>query len=297
MRRVLPWALLVVLLVGAGVGAVVGQAATRPGPAPAAAQWIAGVVATTRAAGTAHFTDTSWTTSRVPALRGSSSGSGVVDFATGSVSATDVSHSYELSSTDGGPMRGSVVRNVTAVIAIGRSAWERLGGSWAKSARLRPGDDPLDLVDAPGASVALDAISGAGPVVGIRPLGPATVGGVATTRYLVVRARPTPCDAAQAAALKDFTIGSTTLWVDGAGRLVQVQNALHIDITPPPPALHAYSSGFPTGAEVITTTVRLGDFGAPVHITAPATTSQPFHIFGISGSGRVVSHAHTCEPG
>ncbi len=194
MPRVVPWALLLALLVGVCVGAVVGQVQT-PGQTPT--QWVDGVLAATNAAGTARITYVSALTSSTPAQQSSTTGSGVVDFRTGSIRVTEVSRSYESSSTDGGPLHTSLVRDVDETIDIGKSSFENDFGSWTKTARGTSAGDPLGLDDALG-PFTLGPIGGGEPVTGVEDLGPAIVGGVATTRYLVTTRVPT-CAAAQAA--------------------------------------------------------------------------------------------------
>ena len=61
-RRVIPWVLVLLIGIGAGVGAALG-AAGSPGTAgssiltgPEAQQWLTGVLTTTQAAGTAIWT-------------------------------------------------------------------------------------------------------------------------------------------------------------------------------------------------------------------------------------------------
>ncbi len=258
------------------------------------------LVAATRAAGTAHFTSTTVSTSRVADLRGSSSGYGVVDFVSGSVRVTDVSHTVEYSSTHGQPMRPSVVRDVDEEIDIGSWSWQLLGGSWIKNRRYS-NPDPLGLADA-GGVLALSEFGGTEPVVGGRPLGRATVDGVATTRYLVAQARPRPCGAAQAAFVAGNYVEPMTLWVDGNGRLVQVRETTHIDLTFPaslrdkfPPSLRTNLFATPTGAFVMVATLHMGNFGAPVHITPPppstgGSSSSSFSEMQIKGTAQ----SHSC---
>jgi hypothetical protein len=323
MRRVVPWALLIALLVGVGVGAVVGQV-QAPGQTPT--QWVGGVLATTKAAGTARITYVSKLTSATPAQQSSTTGSGVVDFRTGSVKFTEVSRSYETSSTDGGPSKTSLVRDVDETIEIGKSSYQKDFGSWTKTARETSAGDPPGLDDALG-PFTLGPIGGGQPVAGVEDLGPATVGGVATTRYLVTMRLPS-CAAVQAAFEAGNYWRPTTLWVDSQGRLVQVRSAMHLDLKIPqslqeellkqeekalqkapsplrnltPPAL--LKSPIQIGPEVIIVTLHLTDLGAPVHITAPVITSGSAS-FSTSqsmlsktvltgGGGRVAARSHTC---
>ncbi len=313
MRRIVPWALLLALLVGVGVGAVVGQVQT-PGQTPT--QWVDGELAATKAAGTARITYVSAATSSNPAQQSSATGSGAVDFRTGSVRVTEVSHSYQSSSSDGGPVRTSLVRDVDETIDIGRTSYQNTLGSWMKTARVASAGDPLGLDDALG-PFALGPIGGGEPVASVEDLGAATVGGVATTRFLVTTSLPS-CIAAQAAFQHENYWRPTTLWVDSQGRLVQARSALHLDLKFPrslqeqflkqeekalqklpsslrnltPPAM--LLKPIQIGPEVIVVTVHLADFGEPVHITAPAITlpanTSRSTIVGVTAIGHGGGH-------
>ena len=308
-RRLTPWILLGLLTLAAVAAASIGQvhspSAESSPPTGAPDQWVAALLATTKASGTAHVTYTERTESPNPALRGLSTAHGVIDFRNGDTRTTSVSTSVEYSSTDGGPQKRSVVRDVDETIDIGKASWQRFGGSWTKLPRTSGADDPLDLEDF-GGLLPVDARGDGAQVAGVQDLGPAAVGGVATTRYLVTASAPKSCAAAARAATAagDF-VGPTTLWVDGAGRLVQARTEVHVDLTfsrsmqqqlaklqaksqekiekehpgtPVPPSLPALA--LPTGAQVIVSTSHFADFGAPVRITAPSTTPQP----GITGA-------------
>ncbi len=323
MRHIAPWALLVVLLAGVAVGAAVGQV-HAPGQTPT--QLVGGVLAATKAAGTARITFSAVSTSADPVLRGSSTGRGVVDFRTGSVRVTEASISSQSSSTDGGPVHTSLSRDVEETVDIGQSSYQRDFGSWSKSPRSTIGGDPLGLQDAVG-PFPFGEIGAGTRIAHLRDLGPASVGGVATTRYLVTASVPPSCQAALRAATAAGTyMGPTTLWVDHQGRLVQTRSALHFNLSSlksllekaqkleaksqkafekgTPRALQNQLPGqsptltFPSGAEVIVSTLHLGDFGAPVRITAPAVTQQShsFSLFqvGVKGVGRTTGTTQTC---
>ncbi len=324
MRQIAPWALLVVLLVGVGVGAVVGQA-QAPGQTPT--QWVDGVLAATKAAGTARMTFSIVSTSSDPALRDSSRGSGVVDFRAGSARSTEVSFGSESSSTDGVPVHTSVVRNVNETIDIGKFSWQLADGSWTKTPRLRSAEDPLGLEDALG-PFTLGSVGGGEPVVDTQDEGQTSVGGVAVTRYVLTVSAPPSCRAAVRAAVAAGTyIDPTTLWVDTQGRLVQARSALHLNLRPPksveekinkleeksqkqfekefPGAPKLPTFTIPSGVVVFVLTLHLADFGAPVHITAPVITRQPGSQSGastnvqmqevpIEGVGGAAPQSHGC---
>lgn len=322
MRQIAPWALLVVLLVGVGVGAVVGQA-QAPGQTPT--QWVDGVLAATKAAGTARITFSEVSTSSNPAMRGSSTGGGVVDFRSESIRTTEVSFDSQSSSTDGGPVHTSLVRNVDETIDIGKLSWQLLGGTWTKTSRLRSAGDRIGWLDSLG-PFALGDIGA--PIEDLEDLGPALVRGVATTRFLLTASVPPSCQAAVRAAVAAGTyIGPTTLWVDSQGRLVQARSALHLNLRPLksveerinkleeksqkqfekefPGAPKLPTLTIPSGVEVYVFTLHLADFGAPVHITAPVITRQRGSQFGAStnvqmqevpveGVGSATAQSHGC---
>jgi hypothetical protein len=315
-RRAVPWALLGLLLVAAVVAAVIGQVQT---PGQTSAQWVAGVLATTRAAGTAHFTIDSHETSQVASLRGSSSESGVVDFATGNDRDTEVSRSEQWSSTDGGPTHVSLVRQVDKTVDLGKWTYDNAFGSWMRTPRDRRLDDSLGIAD--GSDVLFLPLSGDDLGFRLQNAGPATVGGVATTRYVVTPVLPPSCVdiEREAARVGDETL-PTSLWVDGAGRLVQARSSIRLNWTAlmksaerqleaeqkkVPSSLQSQSllSDAPRGKEVIVTTLHLTDFGLPVRITAPAVLRQPgssttfsVGVKGLktTGSGRAVARARSC---
>ncbi len=221
-------------------------------------------------------------------------------------------------------MRTSLVRDVDETIDIGKSSYEKDFGSWTKTSRGTSADDPLGLDDALG-PFTLGPIGGGEPVMGVEDLGPATVGGVATTRYLVTTRAPS-CAAAQAALQAGNYWRPTTLWVDSQGRLVRAKAAIHIDLKIPqslqekllkqeekalqkqqkalklpsslrsltPPAIPARP--IQIGPEVIVVTLHLSELGVPVRIAAPAITSRPFlfKATAIASLGRVVTRSRTC---
>ncbi len=89
MRRLVPWALVGLIGLGAILGAALGAAGSPGPPGPSPQQWIAGVVATTRAAGTAQLGSSIIVTSPDSALRSWAKGAGAVDFATAKLPGED----------------------------------------------------------------------------------------------------------------------------------------------------------------------------------------------------------------
>jgi hypothetical protein len=105
------------------------------------------VLAATKAAGTAHLDDTQVSTSPNPDLRGSSAGTGAVDFATGSFQITDVDHEMEWSSDSGGPIHPHAETTSEGEIAIGPTLYPAFGpgsipSGWSKTPGRRNESDP-----------------------------------------------------------------------------------------------------------------------------------------------------------
>ena len=123
----------------------------------------------------------------------------------------------------------------------------------------------------------LFALSRPFAVVRVRNLGPASLDGTETTRYVVrtklrhVCPKPATKPGSAAAVLAAPTAQSTTMWVDGKGRLVQARSSSYNSGNIPAAILksHPWVNDRPMGSTTTTTTVRLSAFGVPVTITAP----------------------------
>jgi hypothetical protein len=131
---------------------------------------------------------------------------------------------------------------------------------------------PRDPHAALGLSMALNAesalgdLDGVDPVVAVRKLGPATVDGVATTKYLVSYGAPTLCPSARRTK-PVLTERPTQVWVDRHGRLVLARSTDdNAGITPPKNGPFA---DFPSGPSTSVDTLHFTDFGAVVDIAAP----------------------------
>jgi hypothetical protein len=82
---------------------------------------------------------------------------------------------------------------------------------------------------------------------------------------------------------------SSTIWVDGNGRLVQARNSFTIS------AAFVASlrkekldlGDVPFGPRIFTSTLRLSAFGAPVHIAAPRPQPGPSHALSVYGAAAV----------
>lgn len=290
-RAITPWALLALVLVGAGIGAAIGHAgaplATSAAAGTSPAQWVDQVLATTKEAGTAHFTYRSTTTSSTARLNTSQSGSGAVDFAARRLRVTTTIGQYSASQGRWQPHQVTTSPESITVITIGTQTWEGFGGQWTKIRWPRNPDDRLGLNF--GSEALLD-IEGALPIKSVHTLGPARVGGVDTTRYLVTSSPPRPCNAQQSDAMRGSSIGPTTIWVDGHGRLVRASLTTHA-IVRVPASFHGQApADFPRGPINNTQVVQLGQFGAPVHVAAPtAADIRPV------GSSSVVISAKVCH--
>ena len=127
----------------------------------------------------------------------------------------------------------------------------------------------LGLELAANASVALAGLEGIEPVASVRKLGPASVHGAATTRYLVTDAPLRSCGHTGIPASAEAQ-GPTTVWVDHAGRLVRARFTVSSSGYLPPAArdLPGFAT-FPRGPTTTTATLTFAHFGAPVTIVAP----------------------------
>ncbi len=314
MRRLLPWALLGLLGVGVVAGAAVGQA-DYPSLSPG--QWVDGVLAATAAAGSAHLHFSTVGSSAEPTERAAESGSGVVDFTNGDFRITQVNHQIEYQSTNGGPQLPMAETWTEVVVAIGQTMYrddsENLDGTssrpfWERSHFPRDVHQAFGLDAGTDAENALAGLSGITPVAAVRTLGPDTVDGVRTTRYLVTdrplqlcTSRPGQASHPISTALDPFLASAlvpTTIWVDPAGRLVQAQLTTHIS-TQEWKAMRKLSgdSQLPTAPFTDVTTLQFSELGAPVHVAAPPVTGPPprsFNIKGITtkGSGSIGSCGH-----
>ncbi len=287
MRRVIPWVLVLLVGVGAGAGAAIG-AAGSPGTAsssvltgPEAQQWLTGVLTTTQAAGTAHLDSTSVTTSPNSGLRDSGTGSGVVDFATGSYRVSEADRIVERSPQNGGLTQAAAQTISTEEIVIGRSGYVSFGmpgfipDFWTKQSTQRDRGE-LGLGSSAVVGALVSALSGPFTALTVTRLGTATVGDVSTTHYLAqTQVEPSMNSACPARKGKPL-FGRATVWVDGEGRLVQVRVQSSIGGKVPASADKQNPSiaDTPTGAITSTGTLRLSGFGAPVHIARPALDPQ-----------------------
>ena len=296
MRKLLPWALLVVLGVGVAVAAVVGQVQS---PAASSTSWLAGVLETTAAAGSAHLRISAVTLSADPFERSSSVATGVIDFRTGNFRFVQVNHQTSFTSTNGAAPQPVPYNWSETVVALGQSLYEKdavtlsgraspLPTSWNKYINPRNVHQAFGLDAGTIAENAVSGLSGIVPIASVRPLGPATVEGMSTTRYVVTYGAPEVCGSRSFAlsqsgggfAAKQFepVIRPTTVWVDGQGRLVQIRASTVSSAQ----ALRAVSGSF-DAAQTSVTTLTFSDFGAPVHVAAPNFTGPNPRSFSVGG--------------
>ena len=274
----MPWVLLSLLALGTAAGAALGIAAHRTSP-ESPAQWVAGVLATTEHEGSARFTYTQITSSPNPELRGTLSGSGVVNFAKGDARATEVDHDITFSSTNNQPLRPVHSTNIEKAIVVGGTTYEAnpiLGLPFTARysvlpfPKLPPSQQGLGL--ALNASVALDDLHGPNAVAAVRALGPAEVHGVATTQYEVTYAPFHACAPHQApVAVRHLP---TRLWVDDTGRLVQVRGMSYFSgQLPKNEKIPAAFKDIPHGPTTSVATLTFSAIGQPVHVVAPPASA------------------------
>jgi hypothetical protein len=286
-RRGLPWALIGLLALSTAAGAVLGSL-DRPSGTSAQAQ-VAQIINRTRKAQTARFTYASVTSSSNSQLRSTTFGTGVVDFTTDSMSASERDRSTGYSGVTTASEHPVTQNTVNDEIWIGDTEYQRLptganalGSFWIKQASWPA--DSFGALGQLGVISPLGTLSedGSAQDLVIRDNGHETVGGVEATEYLLVL--PT-C----AAVTRSRGVGESSspleVWVDSSGRLIQARYSIHEDISkiaflgaPPLPR------GIPTGSVTVVDTVHLHAFGAPVMITAPQVRT-----IGVSGGGGFVT--------
>jgi hypothetical protein len=187
------------------------------------------------------------------------------------------------SSENGGPTHVQHETTTDGEIVIGRSDYENFGlpgfpDSWTEQPVQRD-EGELGFAFADGFGLVLSALTGPFTAVTVTRLGMATVNGTSTTRYLVqTRIGPSTeaiCPARKGTRQKPL-LGRTTVWVDDAGRLVQVR--AHSYFSGKIPASFAKQNPSiadePLGPITYTSTLRFSGFGAPVHIARPTLDPQ-----------------------
>ena len=274
-RKLLPWSLLILLGLGTGLGAAL-AVSSAPQLSPAA--WVSNVLSRTAAAGSARFTYTHITMSSNRDERNHSAGFGQVDFITGNVQVVEVDHDTELVSGPLSPSHPVLSTTTETAIGIGSTMYSQFDigafvSPWITLTHWRSPRRDLGLLGAENAGVALQGlIGGLTPVDRVRDLGPITLNGYPTTRYLVSDAPPQMCPSVRRSTIGD-TQGPSTMWIDPQGRLVQVKIVFH-DRDRIPKSVLAKDPDLakaPMSPSTTTATLRFLDFGVRVHVTAPAT--------------------------
>ena len=296
-RRLIPWLLLSLILVGTAAAAALGIAQKSASVAPA--QWVTDVLAATEKAGGAHFSYTHVTSSPNPELRGTLSGHGVVDFTNGDVRVTEVDRDITFSSTGNQPLHPVHSTTSEDAIVVGGTVYQANpipGLAFTEKYRvlafpaLPRSQRGLSL--ALNAAIALDALNETYTVDSLTDLGAAEVDGVATTQYEVGYAPLHVCAPHQTP--QTLTQRPSRVWIDSAGRLVQVRSTLYFSDRFPhgskPPTARA---GFPHGSQTTIATLTFSDLGKPVQVAAPPTSA----IVPEEGtsSGFAITRSDTCR--
>jgi hypothetical protein len=274
-RRLLPWALLVLIGIGAGLGAAVGAAGAHGAAGPTPQEWVDAVLARTEAAGTAHLEYAAVTASPDPVLRGSAAGRGVVDFTAGTFRISEVQHQDDWTIGPGGQIHPHAETIAQSAIAIGPAVYLSLGptnvAGWAKESIPRD-QGGLGLDSAAGFSGALSWLSPPFAVRSVQTLRTASLGAPKTTRYLVRSSFRADCPKGTSQAGQ--TVERTTVWIDGQGRLVRASDSVFTSGRLPAAVLKddPILASRPKGSLTQHNTLRLSAFGSPVHVTPPAAT-------------------------
>ena len=296
-RRLVSWVLVSLVAVGTAAGAALGIADRTSSQSPS--QWVAALLATTEKAGTARFSYTQVTLSPNANLRGSLAGHGMVNFVTGDARATEVDHDVSFSSTGNQPLHPVHSTTTSNAVVIGGTVYQSNpipGIGFTSEYRVLPfpklprAQQGLSL--ALNAPVALDTLRGANAVAAARALGPATVDGAPATQYEVTYAPFRVCAPHKPPVVIDQR--PTFVWVDNAGRLVQVRSTSYFsDRLPRGVKVPAAFAGFPRGPTTTISTLTFSAFTTPVHVVAPpASAIAPD---GEASTGFAVSHADSCS--
>lgn len=261
-RRILPWALLGLLMVGVAAGATLGQVQS-PGVSPA--QWVEDVLNATVASATAHVQTTSVITSPDPSQDGATLDVGVIDLTNGD---------YRLNGLyrGGGSTEPGQVSD-EEIVAIGKTVYENQSESpgWSVFSYRHLERATFGIGITNEAWEALSTLGTSTPAAAVHTFGPDSVDGVIATRYVITYA-PVPFCGAQGRILLARR-PPTTIWVDGYGRLLRVRSMFHMKgyVALAPAGYHSVR----IAATTTVATVTFSDFGAPVHISAPAGSGPP----------------------
>jgi hypothetical protein len=300
MRRLVPWALLGLLTVGAAAGIALGVA-NQPGQTPA--QWVATAFAATTRAGTARFVYNKVTSSSNPNLRSSLSGFGVVDFTRGDVRTTQLEHDVTFGGDPLGTLQAVPSTETVGEVGIGRTDYVSfdapLNRNWMREDFPSEPRSGLTLDGLFDASLALSVLE-ENPAAGVQDAGRATVEGVATTKYLVPVVPVVVCSGPHNTKALTIRQSPSAVWIDQAGRIVQVRSDIRGQFGPVPagndPAFPAFAqmSKLLTGKTDTVATLRFSDFGAPVTIRAPKVEKQHDASVTVGSARSVKLTSHGC---
>jgi hypothetical protein len=252
-------------------------------------------MAATRGAGTARFSATEVGASGNPALRSSARQQGVVNFVTNSMRMSERDQSTGLAVTGTSAPKEVRQDNLINSIWIGRTEYVSVDfgnlppDAPASSRWIKQATWPKNAFGPLGALGQVDLLGQLSIELSARGLhledrGPAVVGGVRTTAYVVVVVPTCPASKGR------VRISPIELWVDGRGRLVQARSTEHVDIT------KKMVDHLPNGGEAQTgriadvLTVQLGDFGARAAISAPPVLASQ----GSGSSGFAEAKLEAC---
>ena len=154
----------------------------------------------------------------------------MVDFAAGTFRINEVQHQDDWTTGPGGQIQPHAETFEQSADAVGPTVYLNLGpttmAGWAKEPipRNRSG---LGLGSAAGFSGALSWLGAPYTVRSVRVLGAARLAGEATTRYLVRSQLQVDCPKGTSRPRPRPPMQSTTVWIDGQGRLVQARNSVY----------------------------------------------------------------------
>jgi hypothetical protein len=294
-RRFVPWVLLAVLTIGVGGFAALGQVQSTSGVTPAA--WVHNVITATTAAGSAHLRFVTVTTSADASQDQTTTGNGEIDFGNGNFSVTQFYRQHGSESLNGGPVQQLEETWGEHTIAVGQTVYHRLVlplsapvpatgslSAWSRSHFPRQVHQAFGLDAAIGAEDAVAGLASIAPVGAVRELGPGSVGGVATTRYLIT-ARPLYLCGKHGKTVTLHLVPATTVWIDGDGRLLRARVSDYnkggpVHVPAGPSGSGGSSVTVPSSTTV--STLTFSAFGAPVHVEAPRTNGTGGGGFSIA---------------
>ena len=282
MRRLVPWALVALVGVGAGLGAALGQR-TRPAR-PVRPIWWEPPRNGVRRPGRdesrrdgAPGLSAASAPARTPTCAARPRGPAPSTSRPDTIRTSEMEHQIEWSSRTGGLIHAQAQTTSEGAIGIGSTLYQSLGpgghvGQLDEDSPFRATRAHSGWASADGFALSCPRSTARSPRSASASSG-RLVDGTPATRYLV-RSEPRPvCPHPGSRQLPRRR--STTVWIDGKGRLVQARNSSTQQRQDPggPPQGEPQFADHPSGSSTITSTLRFSAFGAPVHIAAPATAA------------------------